>query len=120
MEIDFSDLAQSLFPIASLSVINLHAQMRVISLSDADIARIKSTWPHLTALSVQSFDTSEQHVLHLSGAGIIRPSICTLVDLALSHPQLEGLDVEVASITEEDVVRLEERAAALAQAVCAA
>ncbi len=73
------------------------------SLSDADILLIKSAWPCLRRLSSPASSLMKVK----PGLEALRPSLPALVDLALACPQLETLDVEVASVTEDDLSRLE-------------
>ncbi|KAI0762981.1 hypothetical protein C8Q74DRAFT_191737 [Fomes fomentarius] len=99
MEVSFTDLVQSILPLRHLEYVRLCPQDRTLSVSDTDIVLIKSAWPRLRRLSL-SFDAHERvHPL--------RPSLLALVDLALARPQLESLEVEVASVTEDDLVQLE-------------
>ncbi|KAI0762980.1 hypothetical protein C8Q74DRAFT_191682 [Fomes fomentarius] len=108
MEVAFADLAHSILTLPHLEDVRLHVKLRTLSLSDADILLIKFAWPRLRRLSLSS-DASEpvQHIWQPSGVTILRPSLLALVDLALARPQLETLDVEVASVTEDDLVQLE-------------
>ncbi|KAI0682009.1 hypothetical protein C8Q76DRAFT_763787 [Earliella scabrosa] len=112
MEIEFADLARALLPLRQLEAVSIEVRRRTISLSDADIARIGSSWPGLRQLKV-AFDTPVfiQKIWQPAGVDITRPSLTCLVDYALSHPQLEKLDVEVASVSEDDLVYLETVAA---------
>ncbi|KAI0762994.1 hypothetical protein C8Q74DRAFT_192233 [Fomes fomentarius] len=104
MEVAFADFAHSILPLRHLEDVRLCVRPRMLSFSDADIALIKSAWPRLRRLSL-SFDASK--AVQDAWGPIPRPSIIALVDLALARPQLETLDVEVASITEDDLNQLE-------------
>ncbi len=95
----FADLAQHILPLRHLEDVRVHVHYRALSLSDADIVLIKAAWRRLRRLSL-SFAMDSEPVQ------LVRPSLPTLVDLALAR-QLETLDVEMASVTEDDLVRLE-------------
>ncbi|KAI0763002.1 hypothetical protein C8Q74DRAFT_1451054 [Fomes fomentarius] len=99
MEVAFADLAHSILPLCHLEDVSLEISLQPLSLSDADIVLIKSAWPRLRRLSL-SFAMDSEPVQ------LVRPSLPILVDLALAR-QLETLDVEMASVTEEDLIQLE-------------
>ncbi|KAI0762988.1 hypothetical protein C8Q74DRAFT_191976 [Fomes fomentarius] len=105
IEVAFADLAHSILSLRGLEDVRLRLVLRALSLSDADIALIKSAWPRLRRLSLSElfFDQSQPDF----GLRPSLPSLPALVDLALARPQLETLDVEVASVTEDELVRLE-------------
>ncbi|KAI0762986.1 hypothetical protein C8Q74DRAFT_191888 [Fomes fomentarius] len=102
-DLAFADLAQHILPLCHLEDLRVHVRLRTLSLSDADILLIKSAWPRLRRLSLSCFSLDESE----PGLEALRPSLPALVDLALACPQIETLDVEVASVTEDDLSRLE-------------
>ncbi|KAI0762996.1 hypothetical protein C8Q74DRAFT_192283 [Fomes fomentarius] len=104
MEIAFADLAHSILPLRRLEDVRLSSSSPRTLLSDADIVLIKSAWPRLRRLSL-SFNAHRP--IQDAREPILRPSLLALVDLALARPQLETLDVEVASVTEDDLLQLE-------------
>ncbi len=106
VEIAFADIAHSILPLRHLEDVRLsiRPRTRTLSISDADIALIKSAWSRLRKLSL-CFNASD--LFQDVREPILRPSLLALVDLALARPQLETLDVEVASVTEDDLVQLE-------------
>ncbi|KAI0763003.1 hypothetical protein C8Q74DRAFT_1371955 [Fomes fomentarius] len=102
-EVAFADLAQHILPLRRLEDVRVHVRYRTLSLSDADIVLIKSAWLRLRRLSLSFRAASSE----LEPVQLLRPSLSTLVDLALARPQFETLDVEVVSVTEDDLIRLE-------------
>ncbi|KAI0762999.1 hypothetical protein C8Q74DRAFT_1451049 [Fomes fomentarius] len=104
----FSDLAHCVLSLPRLEDVRLRVLHKALSLSHPDIVLIQSAWPCLRRLSL-SFDTLEQESWQLP-----RPSLPALVDLALARPQLETLDVEVASVTEDDLIQLESKSISMA------
>ncbi len=94
------------FALRHLDHVWLCPHHRTLSVSDTDIVLINAAWPRLRRLFL-SFNAHERvHPL--------RPSLLALVDLALARPQLETLDVEVASVTEDDLIQLERISAGVA------
>lgn len=94
MEVAFADLTHSILPLRTLEDVCLLVQPRILSFSDTDIVLIKSAWLRLRRLSL-SFDVSK--AVQDAWGPILRPSITSLVDLALARPQLETVDIKVAS-----------------------
>ncbi|KAI0762984.1 hypothetical protein C8Q74DRAFT_191853 [Fomes fomentarius] len=103
MDTGFSDLAHSILSLPSLEDVCLWISRRTFSLSDVDIVLIQSAWLRLRRLSL-SFEHHASEPVHF-----LRPSLLALVDLALARPQLETLDIdiEVAGVTEDDLIQLE-------------
>lgn len=107
----FFDMFAPLAELHALEYLEISCWSRVLSISDADAARMARAWPRLQriliAYSVVPFEPAEPPVWDPYGPQVARPSLSALVDLAERCPALFYCEILAADVTESELITLE-------------
>lgn len=111
----FFDMFAPLVDLHALEYLEISCWSRVLSISDADVARMARAWPRLhrivIAYSVVPFEPAEPPTWDPYGPQVARPSLLALVELAERCPALFYCEIPAADVSESELVALEARAA---------
>lgn len=112
----FFNIFAPLIDLHALEYLEIACWSRVLSISDADVARMARSWPHLQRIAIAytlvPFEPTEPPIWDPYGPKVARPSLSALVDLAERCLALYYCDIPAASMSEEELVTLEAHAAA--------
>lgn len=101
----------------ALETLEVSTWNRVLSISDDAVAQMGTAWPRLQHLSVHVSSTfalgHDATLFTPYDADIARPTLSALVHLAERCPSLAYCAIDAASVSEAELVVLEERAAAV-------
>ncbi|OJT06682.1 hypothetical protein TRAPUB_2467 [Trametes pubescens] len=99
----------------ALEYLEISCWSRVLSVSDADVARMGRAWPHLRriviAYTVDPLEPAEPPIWDPYGPQVARPSLSALANLAERCPALFYCEIPAASVSEPELAALEARAA---------
>lgn len=110
----FEVIAAPLLQLHSLEYFQFDMDDRSLSLTDEDVQRVASSWPNITCLYIAATGARYRSVEPLvDPAGVDRPSINTLVALALQCPKLVSCVLPTGAITDADLLKLEQDAASV-------
>ncbi|CDO73861.1 hypothetical protein BN946_scf185016.g18 [Trametes cinnabarina] len=111
----FRSVAGSLLSLRSLQDLELLSWNKVLSISDEDVSSMNAAWPHLRRLEIVS-NVKDIHRLRDAWSPyapeIKRPSLTALLLLAERCHSLESLKMDIADVSEDELLTLEARAAA--------
>ncbi|EIW62656.1 uncharacterized protein TRAVEDRAFT_43001 [Trametes versicolor FP-101664 SS1] len=109
------DMFAPLAELHALEYVEISCWSRLLSVSDADVARMARSWPNLQriviAYSIVPFEPAEPPIWDPYGLQVARPSLSALVELAERCPALFYCEIPAADVSESELTALEARVA---------
>ncbi len=110
-ELSFKKFAGPLLQLRNLQDVCLATTWRIWSITDDDVRDMQQAWPHIQSLDARHFFSSG--FLQSCQASADLPALSTLVTFAQNCRNLEALKMHCREIGEDELAKLDARAAAI-------